>query len=192
MVHTIELAKLSDASDILAIYAPYVEATAISFEYEPPSLEEFRGRIETIRKKYPYLVYKVDRVIIGYAYASTFKTRDAFMWDVEASVYVKEEYHQCGVAHKLYEALLKLLYLQGFYNVYSYITIPNTKSVRFHEKHGFVSTAVYEKTGYKQGKWYDLLCMTKVLREITSDTEPAPCLSIHDLTQTVIDEAVAF
>lgn len=186
MAHTIEFATTKDASALLEIYRPYVEQTPISFEYTVPSLEEFTERIENITTKYPYLIYKVEEEIVGYAYASTFKTRSAFQWDVEASIYLKEEAHHTGAAHKLYLALLQILELQGFYNVYSYITIPNEKSVRFHEKHGFTSTAVYKNTGFKQNVWYDLLCMTKVLREITPQTVPQSYRTIHELDQTLL------
>ena len=78
----------NDAVKLLDIYAPYVTDTAITFEYEVPTLEEFRRRIEHISKKYPYLVAEEDGDIVGYVYASSFKERDAFQWAVETSIYV--------------------------------------------------------------------------------------------------------
>ena len=70
---TIESADITDAEALLEIYAPYVEDTAISFEYEVPSVEEFRKRIREISVKYPYLKAVEDGKIVGYAYANCFK-----------------------------------------------------------------------------------------------------------------------
>lgn len=190
MNHTITLAKQSDAKELLAIYSPYVEETTISFEYLPPTVEDFSHRIETITKTYPYLIYRIEEEIVGYAYASTFKTRAAFMWDVETSVYVKPEYHQAGVARKLYEVLLELLKKQGFYQVYAYICIPNRKSVRFHEKMGFSHCAIYKNTGFKHGQWCDLLCMEKQIQAITPTMPPTPPLSIDELDKVFIRNTI--
>ena len=190
MRHTITFGKQSDAKELLAIYSPYVEETTISFEYVSPSLVEFEHRISTITNTYPYLVYRIGEEIVGYAYASSFKTRAAFMWDVETSVYIKPEYHQSGVARKLYTILISLLKKQGFYHVYAYICIPNNKSVRFHEKFGFAHGATYKNTGYKLGQWCDLLCMEKHLQEITPTTTPTPPISIHELERSFITDTI--
>ncbi|MDO5520176.1 MAG: GNAT family N-acetyltransferase [bacterium] len=190
MTHNIRFATPGDAKELLDIYAPYVETTAITFEYDVPSVEEFTQRIETISQSYPYLVYLVDGEIAGYAYASTFRTRAAFMWDVETSVYVKPEFHQKKVAAKLYEALLSLLTKQGFYNCYAYISVPNPKSTHFHEKFGFTEIASYPDTGFKLGQWCSLSCMHKELNPIITTEAPKPFLTIHKLDQEFIRQTL--
>ena len=115
---SIERVSISDAQEILSIYAPYVEKTAITFEYEIPSLEEFENRIRTISAKYPYIKAVNDNgEIVGYAYASAFKGRRAYDWSVESTVYVREDQKRCGVGKKLYDALEDLLKGMGILNV---------------------------------------------------------------------------
>ena len=110
----IRVATKEDAEALLAIYAPYVEKTAITFEYEVPSIEEFRCRIQETLKKYPYLVAEKNRRIVGYAYASCFKNRAAYDWCVETSIYVNYDLKRCGIGKKLYLALEKALKAQHF------------------------------------------------------------------------------
>ena len=85
---TIRPAKLSDAPAIQAIYAPYVEKTAITFEYEVPSIQEFEARISKTLEKFPYLVVEEDGRVLGYAYASTYYARTAYDWTTELSIYL--------------------------------------------------------------------------------------------------------
>lgn len=105
----IRLATPEDAAEILKIYAPYVENTAISFEYEVPSEEEFRGRVESTLKRYPYIVAEQEGHIIGYAYVSIFHERKAYDWAVETSIYVDKDYKRSGCGKLLYQALEKIL-----------------------------------------------------------------------------------
>lgn len=181
MTEQLRFASAADAKALAAIYAPYVQSTTITYEYDAPTEEEFRERIEEILKKYPYLVYVINGEIAGYAYAGIFRTREAFQWDAETSVYVKEAFHHKGVARKLYTALLALLKEQGFYHVYAYIDTPNPKSTKFHEKFGFKEIAYYENTGYKLGMWCHLSCMSLPLRPITPELIPEKVLSIHEI-----------
>lgn len=190
MTEQIRFATVADAKALLAIYAPYVTDTTITYEYEIPTVEDFSNRIASISNAYPYLVYVVDGEIAGYAYASRFRPRKAFDWDVETSVYVKEEFHHKKVAHKLYTALFSLLEEQGFYQIYAYINAPNPKSTKFHEKFGFKETAFYENTGYKLGMWCNLSCMVKSLRQITSDTVPDAISSVHELDPAFIKKTL--
>ena len=88
---TIRPASLSDAQAIQAIYAPYVEKTAITFEYEVPSIQEFEKRICKTLEKYPYLVAEENGQVLGYAYASTYYARTAYDWTTELSIYVAKE-----------------------------------------------------------------------------------------------------
>ena len=114
----IERVTTSDAEELLAIYAPYVTGTAISFETEVPSVEEFRGRIEKISSKYPYIkAVDEDNKILGYAYAGTFKERSAYDWSVETTVYIRQDCRRQGIGKELYEALEKALRGMGVLNM---------------------------------------------------------------------------
>ena len=106
-------AKPEDAEKLLAIYAPYVEHTAITFEYEVPSVEEFRSRIRHTLEKYPYLVAEEDGELLGYAYVGPFHDRPAYDWAVETSIYVDERNIHKGVGGKLHDALEQVLKIQG-------------------------------------------------------------------------------
>ena len=109
---TIRTASVSDAPALLSIYAPYVEKTAVTFEYTVPSPEEFQTRIAHTLDRYPYLVAERNREIIGYAYASAFKERAAYDWAVETSVYVSENARGTGAGTTLYKALeLSLIHI---------------------------------------------------------------------------------
>jgi phosphinothricin acetyltransferase len=159
-----------DAKALVEIYAPYVEKTAITFEYDVPSVEEFRSRIENTLKKYPYIVAEDDGKIIGYAYAGTFKGRRAYDHCAEISIYVAEEQHGKGVGRMLYAELEKLLEAKGIINICACITWidkPNShltqQSPRFHEKLGYKTVAHFHRCGYKFGEWYDMIWMEKIL-----------------------------
>lgn len=110
----IRLAEPEDAGELLAIYAPYVEETAITFEYTVPSLAEFQERIRHTRERYPYLVAASAGKIVGYAYAGPFKGRRAYDWAVETSIYVARGAHRQGVGRRLYEALEQCLKNRAF------------------------------------------------------------------------------
>ena len=107
---------VDDAKELLDIYAPYVEQTAITFEYDVPSVGEFVERIKKISSKYPYIAAVEDGKIVGYAYASAFKERAAYQWAVETSIYVDMQKRQNGVGRLLYEALEQRLREQGILN----------------------------------------------------------------------------
>ena len=115
----IRLAVPKDAVNILKIYAPYVENTAISFEYEVPSEAEFRGRIESTLKRYPYIVAEQEGRIIGYAYVSIFHERKAYDWAVETSIYVDKDCKRSGCGKLLYQVLEKILKKQHISNLYA-------------------------------------------------------------------------
>lgn len=152
----IRLATQNDCSSILNIYAPFITGTVITFEYKIPALKEFSERMAGIQKVYPWLVCEIDGRIAGYAYASRFSEREAFDWSAELSIYINPEFHGKHIGRAFYSALLSILKLQGFYNVYSGVTVPNAKSEALHESLGFETMAVYENIGYKLGSWCDL------------------------------------
>ena len=120
----IRVATEDDAAALLAIYAPYVIKTAITFEYEVPTLEEFRGRIRHTLQKYPYLVAEQDGTILGYAYVGPFHDRAAYDWAVETSIYVEENLRRCGVGGKLNRALETVCGAMGILNMEACIGVP--------------------------------------------------------------------
>ena len=165
-------ARPEDAEVLLAIYAPYVERTAITFEYEVPTVEEFRRRIEHICEKFPYLVAEKGGHVVGYAYASTFKERAAYQWAVETSIYVDEHEKRKGIGRKLHDALEEALKGQGILNLNACISYTesedehlNLDSVRFHESLGYGRVAHFHLCGKKFGRWYDMIWMEKLIGE---------------------------
>jgi phosphinothricin acetyltransferase len=181
MNHLIRLATVTDSKDILKVYAPYITDTAVSFETEVPTVSEFACRIESINKKYPYIVYQIEDKIVGYAYASKHRERAAYCFDVDVSIYVLPEYHGSGVAHKLYDCLFKILVKLGYYNAYAGYTVPNQKSMKFHQKFGFTLVGTYHKTGYKFGQWHDVTWLEKALNN--HNNKPESLKSINDLPE---------
>lgn len=165
---TIRTAVLQDAEALLEIYAPYVKNTAITFEYDVPTVEEFAGLMSNVLRRYPYLVGEVDGEPAGYAYAGPFKERAAYDWAVETTVYVKEDMKKHGIGRALYEALEKTLAAQGILNLNACIAFPEkedeyltTDSVKFHKKMGFSEVGRFHKCGCKFGRWYDMVWMEK-------------------------------
>lgn len=166
----IRVAKPEDAQALLSIYAPYVEQTAITFEYIVPSVEEFRKRIENTLKKYPYLVAERNGEIIGYAYAGPFKAKAAYSWSVETSIYLKSGEKRRGLGRRLYEELEERLKKQGILNLYACIAYPETEdehltkdSVYFHEKMGYRIIGTFYQCGYKFHRWYHMVWMEKMI-----------------------------
>ena len=152
----IRLAADRDAAAIAAIYAPFVETDATSFETEVPSAADIRKRIAETGAAYPWLVCDCGGVIAGYAYASRHRVRAGYQWSVETSVYVHPEFRRAGIARALYTSLFAILVAQGFVNAYAGITLPNARSVALHEAVGFLPLAVYRGVGYKLGAWHDV------------------------------------
>jgi phosphinothricin acetyltransferase len=178
MVATIRLATESDAEQIQAIYAPYVIHTAISFELEPPTVEEMRGRIGDILPHWPWLVCEQRRKILGYVYAGRHRSRAAYQWSADVSVYIDEQFHRLGIGRALYSSLFAILALQGFYNAYAGITLPNAVSVSLHESLGFQPIGVYHAVGYKLGAWHDVGWWQLMLRAPTIPPDPPKDLRI--------------
>lgn len=143
-----------DEQATLAIYRPYVEETTISFEYETPSPDEWEKRIASYTEEYPWLVCLCNGEVIGYAYGSKHRSRTAYAWSAESTIYLSEHFHRKGVARILYETLFGLLRLQGYVNVYAGVTLPNPKSEGFHLAVGFYDVGIFKNIGYKFGAWH--------------------------------------
>ena len=153
----IRLATFDDAEAIRAIYAPSVLESPASFELELPSVEEMRRRIATVLQSYPWVVYEDESdCVLGYAYASRHSERAAYAWSVNTTVYVDAGSHRRGVGRALYSSLLALLTLQGYYNAYGGITLPNDASVGLHKAMGYELVGVYRNVGFKFGAWHDV------------------------------------
>ncbi len=175
----IRFATVQDAPQLLAIYAPYVEKTAISFEYEVPTLEDFTGRIRHTLEKFPYLVAEKDGKILGYAYVSPFGSRSAYDWSVETSIYIGENVRKMGIGRKLHEALEKVLCEQGILNMNACIAYPvqedehlTRDSVKFHTKMGYRLVGEFKTCGYKFNHWYDMVWMEHLIGEHKEDQPP--------------------
>lgn len=165
MTGKIRFATEKDAEAILRIYAPYIEKTAITFEYEVPSLSEFSERISEIQKKYPWIVYEENGKILGYAYGGPEYTRAAYQWTVEVSVYVDENEKGKGIGTALYEKVLDILKKQNFCLCYALINEDNEASLRMHEKYGFRPIGTRKNCGYKFEKWHSVVFLEKQLNE---------------------------
>jgi phosphinothricin acetyltransferase len=152
----IRLAAEDDAGQIQEIYSPIVSHTATSFEMEPPTVDEIRRRILDTLTAFPWLVCEHQGAVLGYAYASKHRTRAAYQWSVDVSVYIRAETRRRGLGRVLYSALFPILRLQGFYNAYAGIALPNPASIGLHESLGFTPVGVYQSVGYKLGKWHDV------------------------------------
>jgi L-amino acid N-acyltransferase YncA len=152
----IRLALEEDAESILAIYEPFCLNSAVSFETEAPSAEENRRRIRITLERFPWLVVERAGAILGYAYASPHRERAAYQWSVEATAYVGQSHRRMGIGRALYTSLFRILKLQGFYNAFAGITLPNPASVGLHEALGFSRVGIYRDVGYKLGAWHDV------------------------------------
>ncbi|HWK99458.1 MAG TPA: arsinothricin resistance N-acetyltransferase ArsN1 family B [Parapedobacter sp.] len=152
----IRLVREEDAEALAAIYAPFVEQTAISFETVPPGRDEMLRRIVETTAIYPWLVCALEGKVVGYAYATQHRVRAAYRWSVDTSAYVGAAHHRRGIGRGLYASLFAVLHAQGFFNAYAGITLPNAASVGLHEAVGFKNLGIYKKTGYKLGTWHDV------------------------------------
>lgn len=173
---TIRKATADDATALLNIYKFYVRETAITFEYDVPSLEEFRERIVHTLKRYPYLVAEIDGDVAGYAYTSRFKDRAAYDWSVETSIYISRSKQRCGIGRKLYEALEKISAMQNVLNMNACIAFPDNEdehlpldSVKFHESMGYTLVGEFHNCGCKFGRWYSMVWMEKLIGEHKSN-----------------------
>ncbi|HET7052672.1 MAG TPA: arsinothricin resistance N-acetyltransferase ArsN1 family B [Solirubrobacterales bacterium] len=145
-----------DAAACAAIYAPFVDAGATSFEKEAPDAAAFAARIAETQARFPWLVAERDGVVAGYAYACPHRYRPAYRWAVETSVYIAEDQRHSGLGRALYAELIERLRRQRFHVACAGITLPNRASVALHESIGFVPVGVYRRIGWKDGAWRDV------------------------------------
>ncbi|MDO4292235.1 MAG: GNAT family N-acetyltransferase [Eubacteriales bacterium] len=175
----IRTAGPGDAEELLQIYAPYVERTAVTFEYEVPGVLEFAARIRHTLERYPYLAAELDGRLVGYAYAGPFHERAAYDWAVETSIYVEKNRRGEGIGRQLYDALEKALLAQHILNLNACIAYPEKEdeyltrdSVRFHDRLGYRTVGEFHQCGYKFGRWYNMVWMEKHIGEHTAAPLP--------------------
>ena len=152
----IRAVQLKDADAISSIYNYYIESSNITFEEDPLSVEDMKRRIENITSKFPFLVYEARGEIIGYAYANTWKSRSAYRYSVESTIYLKHGLSRKGIGAMLYTDLINELKSLGIHSVIGGIAIPNPGSIRLHEKLGFTKLGQFHEVGYKNKEWIDV------------------------------------
>lgn len=185
-------AEERDIPAMLAVYAPYVEETAVSFEYAVPSPEEFRARLARVQGFYPWLVAEQEGRVLGYAYASRFHPRAAYDWSVEVSIYLGRQERGRGLGRQLYEALESMLRAQNVLSTYACIALAETPdeyldhaSIRFHERMGYRLTGTFPNCGYKFERWYGMVWMEKRLvpADAPESLHPAPVVSFSSVRE---------
>ncbi|MBQ8200228.1 MAG: N-acetyltransferase [Clostridia bacterium] len=154
-------AEAADASAVAAIYDYYVQHTAITFAAKAPSAAAFAAKIAD--ERYPFLIAEDAGQVSGFIYAASFREKEAFRWDVELTIYLLPGRVGCGTGRMLMEACLRILSAQGYLNAYSCITLPNERSIGLHKHLGFVELGVFPRTGYKLGRWHDVIWLGKTL-----------------------------
>ena len=167
----IRIATKADVPAILAIYAPYVTDTTITFEYDVPTQTEFLERFCRITAEFPWLVWEEGSEILGYAYACHPFERAAYSWCAEPSIYLTPEAQGRGIGRKLYLALEELLKGLGYRMLYALITGENQGSVAFHEKLGYTFAGKLRTAGYKMGRWCDVFWLEKQLRIVDNSMD---------------------
>lgn len=184
---SLRIATEQDLPAILAIYAPYVESTTTSFEYEVPSLANFTARFRAITTQFPWLVWEEDGQILGYAYASAPFERAAYRWCAEPSIYLARNARGQGIGRKLYQTLESILQKQGYRLLYAIITSENRESLAFHEHVGYRHLADFPGCGYKFGRCLGITWMEKPLPFVeNSSFFPIPWRDVVEIDKNLL------
>lgn len=187
MSYRIREARIADADALLAIYAPHVENTNVSFELEAPTIEEFKRRIRAGLEHFCYIVAEDTETgeVAGYAYNGSFRSRPAYQWSSELSIYLAPAHQRRGLGSALLRALERLMRLQGVVMSEACITSSNTGSIAFHERHGYTMCGEHHRCGFKRGEWLSVVWMEKQLTPAVSLPEPR-----HGLTSEEVARAL--
>jgi phosphinothricin acetyltransferase len=161
----VRIATAADAAACAAIYAPYVTDTAITFETVPPSAAEMEQRITDATRSHAWLVAEDEGHMVGYAYGGPFKSRDAYRWSCEVSVYLEVGRRRTGTGRALYADLLSRLADRGFHMAVAGMTLPNDASVGLHRAMGFEHVGTYRRIGFKHGAWHDVAWVQRALTD---------------------------
>ena len=183
---TLRFASPADAEALVAIYTPYIRKTAITYEYEIPSAEEFARRIETYSAKYPYLVAEINGIPVGYAYACPLGSRPAFDWSVETAIYIREDCKGMGIGQLLYEKLEAILKIMGIRTMTAAVASVEREdpyltnaSISFHLRMGFTPVGTFRNAGCKFGRWYNLTWLEKQIGEY--EHNPRHPQNVHEI-----------
>jgi L-amino acid N-acyltransferase YncA len=181
----------NDVKGLLEIYRHYVLHTAITFEYEVPTPESYLQRIRTNTEKYPWLVCTFNNKPAGFAYGSTFRTREAYQWSPESTIYLAQEVQGKGIGKLLYQALFDILKLQGYCNVFAGMALPNVKSEALHTTLGFDTIGVYHNIGFKFGQWHSTKWFQLKLSEYNAPSTPLTpaALKTNEAYTLIVNEA---
>ncbi|MEG0098597.1 MAG: arsinothricin resistance N-acetyltransferase ArsN1 [Hafnia sp.] len=148
--------------------------SVISFELIPPTVDEMASRITATLPPHPYLVAEVEGNVVGYAYASEHRAREAYRWSADVTVYVDPAVHRKGVGRALYQQLLPVLEKQGIHAAYAGIALPNAGSIGIHEALGFTHIGTYPEVGFKHGQWHSVDYWRKPICAVTPPIEIIP------------------
>ncbi len=171
----IRAAEKADVPAMLAIYAPYVLETTVTFEYAVPALSEFEDRFSAVTEKLPWLVWEEKGAVLGYAYASLPFTRAAYAWCAEPSIYLRSDARGRGIGKRLYAALEAILLELGYVVSYAIITGENAPSLAFHYALGYRKCGELVNSGQKFGRWLDVYWLEKRLNSVeTPRNSPIP------------------
>lgn len=166
------IASPADATRLAEIYAPFVADTAVTFATVPLTAADFLHKMEG---PYPFLVCEEEDRVVGYAYAALFREKEAYRWDVELTIYIEAAAQGKGAGTALMRALLALLRAQGYLTAYSCITLPNPGSIALHRRFGFEEIGRFPRSGYKLGRWHDVVWLALPLGEFACPpSEPIP------------------
>jgi phosphinothricin acetyltransferase len=147
---------LEDALKICEIYNHYVLNSVVTFEETPVEIDEMRRKIQAVTSKLPWIVYEEGEQILGFAYASEWKSRSAYKHTVESTVYLNKGEFNKGLGSSLYAALIKQLIKMDFHAIIGGVSMPNDASIALHEKFGFKKVAHFKEVGFKFGNWVDV------------------------------------
>ena len=164
-------ARPEDAARCQQIYAAYVRETVISLEEEPPSLSEMQDRIVRSLETHDWLVLDGRERVVGFAYGSPYRSRAAYRWACEVSVYVEPGHQRSGAGRQLYEELFSRLLARGYLTVLAGMTLPNATSEGLHRALGFETVGTWRRVGWKFGAWHDVLWMQRHLASPTGAPE---------------------
>ncbi len=157
-------ASIRDAGEIAAIYNHYIMNSVVTFEEDEVTTEEMAGRIGEVQSAgLPWLTATHNGSISGYAYATKWRTRKAYRFSVEVTVYVDPGCERLGIGSRLYKELLTRVKDDGFHAAMAGIVLPNEASVALHEKMGFSKVAHFKEAGYKFGNWLDVGYWQRIL-----------------------------
>lgn len=153
-----------DIPAVTRIYGHYVRETVITFETAAPDEAEMATRFAAIAAKgHPLLIGEIGGEVVGYAYASTYRPREAYRFTCEDSIYLAPDATGRGIGSTMLARLIEDSAKAGLKQMLAVITAERENSIRLHAKHGFRLIGRYEALGYKFDRWLDIVHMQRAL-----------------------------